>query len=366
MEILIIKCSSVFRRLRQMKHVFRIEEIRQLFDDVVAYLNKLPSDKRKNDGMNVLIVICDELASLNVFRLFDHLTLRNHTIFNYIRQTFEMLLIKSTHSQTISMTKQEEGCLDSTSYLIAQLCLFQNEPVDLFYGKLPTEILYVTEKPNIRDPTFDGSTLKSSKLMEKPNLKTARLPPNAPPARPVELRRMDITQILGLKKFPWNFVTMTEELELSYPIAQSSQNNSPPRKYRDVFLTKSLFDTLIRATEDLSRNEYTPCHVKYKVVNRLVRLCSRLDIVDILLSPIMKCLQSKNYLNAFKTVEVNQTQFYPKQLFFIYECPQFIIQHNFIQQEQVANSLCKRYIKATKSLFNEHFLATGRYISVLE
>jgi hypothetical protein len=259
------------------------------------------------------------------------------------------------------MTKQEETCLDSISYLIVQLCLLQNEPVELFYGKVPKKILKVTKKQNVRDPTFHLSSIKTPELMDKPNLKTARLPPSAPPARPIEHRKWDITNIPHMKKlFIYNFVAMLDEIVSAYPMTRPQENNLPQRKYRDFFLTQPFFNTLIRAIEDLSQNEYSLCHIKYKIADRFVRLCSQLEIVDILLNPILKCLQSKNYRHALESVEIDQIQLYPKQLFFLHECPQFIIQHNFLQQEQIVNSLCKKFIDMTKTVFDKHFLTTGK------
>jgi hypothetical protein len=254
------------------------------------------------------------------------------------------------------MTKQEETCLDSISYLIVQLCLFQNESVEFFYGNVPKKIL----KANVRDPTLHFDSEETSEPLVKPNMKTARLPPSAPPARPIELRKWNITNIPHIKRFIYNFVATFDEMVSAYPMTQPQEDNLPQRKYRDLFLTQSFFNSLIHAIEDISQNEYSLGHIKYKIADRFVRLCSQLEIVDILLNPILKCLQSKNYRHVLESVQDDQLQPYPKQLFFLHECPQFIIQHNFLQQEQVVNSLCKKFIVMTKTVFDKYFLTTGK------
>jgi hypothetical protein len=312
--------------------------------------------------MHILATICDELATLNTFRLFDHLILRNHAIFIYIARTFEMLLTKSNHSKTIAMTEQENDCFYTTSYFIAQLCLYQNEPVELFYGKVSSEIFPVTEKPNPRDTNVHHINKKPDELMEKPNVKTARLPPTAPPARPIEQTQIDKAKVVRPKKFLTPIFSTTNETSVDIPPTQSNQIELPTRKYQDLFLTKIFFDQLVCAIEDLSRCEYSSYHIKYKVVDRLVRLCSKLNIVDVLLNPVMKCLLSKFYTDVFQTIELNQIQMTPKQLFFICNCPQFIIQHDFVQQEALVNLLSKPFIEATKLIFDKHLLLTGNKI----
>jgi len=364
MDILLIRYASIFRRLRQYRRIFRIEEIQQIFDDTVSYLNHIPFDKRNTDGMHILAIISHELAGFNVFRLFDYLILRNHSIFIYMARTFEMLLTKSTHSQRLTMTQQENDCFDALSYLITQLCLYQNKPIELFYGKISSEIFLVTEKPNPRDENIEKLRKDSDDLMEKPNLKTARLLPRAPTARPIDQTEIHITKISRLKKFPLRYLTVLDETFIDIPPPKFSRNELPTKSFEEIFLTKIFFEQFRRAIEDLSCNEYSSYNVKYKVLNRLVRLCSQLSIVDSLVNPIMKCLTSKNYHDVFQTIEFNRFQFTPKQLFFIYECPQFLIQHDLLQQETIINSFCGPVIKTAKLIFDKYFSATSKIILV--
>ncbi|CAF1330516.1 unnamed protein product [Adineta steineri] len=311
--------------------------------------------------MHVLATICHELASLNTFRLFDYSMLRNHGIFICIARTFEMLLTKSNHIQTIPMTTQEEDCFYATSYLIAQLCLYQNKPVGLFYGKVSSVVFPVTEKPNPRDQNIDQTDKKSDEITAKPNLKTARLPASAPKARPIEQTQTDITKILKIRKFPSQFISVSYKTPTD--LQSSSERNSieiSVRKYKDLFLTKLFFEQLTRAIEDLACYDYSSHHIKYKVIDRLVRLCSKLNTVDVLLSSIMKCLCSKFYCDILLGMKLNQIRLTPKQLFFIYECPQFIIQHNFPQKDVLICTLSQTFAEITKPIFDKHLLRTAR------
>ena len=364
MDILLIRYASIFRRLRQYRRIFRIEEIQQVFDDTISYLNHIPFDKRNTDGMHILATISHVLAGLNIFRLFDYLILRNHPIFIYMARTFEMLLTKSTHSQRLTMTEQENDCFDALSYLITQLCLYQNKPIELFYGKISSEIFLVTENPNPRDENIDKLRKDPKDLMEKPNLKTARLSPRVPSARPIQQTETDITKISRYKKFPFQFIPISDEILNNSPPPKFSQIELSTKSFEQIFLTKIFFDQLRHAIEDLSSNEYSSYHVRYKVVDRLIRLCLQLNIVNNLIDPIVKCLTSKNYHDVFQTIKSNQFQFTPKQLFFIYECPQFLIQHDLLQQETIVNSFCGSVIKTTKSIFDKYFSATSKIVLV--
>jgi hypothetical protein len=258
------------------------------------------------------------------------------------------------------MTKEEEECLYSTSYLMAQLCLYQNDIIEVFYGNVSAEVLPVTGKPNPRDENINRNNIEPDETMEKPNLKVARLPPSAPIARPVEERQLNIVEVMRRKKYPSQFILTSNETTLKHPVHESDQAALASTKYQDIFLTASFLDKVARAIDDLSQNEYSPYHVRYKVLDRLVRLCSKLDIADVLLDSVVKCLCSKFYQQVFETIKFDQIRLNPKQLFFIYQCPQFIIQHQFAKQKKIPSFLCKALIDATKSIFDKHFAATSK------
>jgi hypothetical protein len=241
------------------------------------------------------------------------------------------------------MNKHEENCFYSISYLITQLCWYRNGPIESFYGSISNEIFPITWKINIRDETIGPDSRKSNPIAKKPNLKVSSLAPTAPKSRPTEQRELDITKIIQLKKFPEQILPSKNPKIIIFPPLPT---DCPSKKYQDVFLTKSFLDKLTRAIEDLSQHDYSPYHIKYKVIDRLVRLCSKLNIIDILLDPIIKCLRSKFYRQAFTTINLEQFCLNPKQLFFIYQCPRFIIQHEC----QISNVLCQAMIEVTKPI----------------
>ncbi|CAF1544300.1 unnamed protein product, partial [Adineta steineri] len=219
----------------------------------------------------------------------------------------------------------------------------------------------VTSKPNIRDETIHYSTGKIKDITEKPNLKTARLYPSAPKARPMEKNSMNLEMILRPKKYPNQLTVVVKKPPPPTTTAtKSSFENLPIKTYQDIFLTSTFFDKLRRAIEDLSETGYPSYHVKYKVIDRLVRLCSKINSVDPICDSIVKCLCSNMYYQMFATIELGQIRLTPKQLFFIYRCPQLIIRHEFISQEIIPKLLCPVMIAKTKFIMDQVFLDNGK------
>lgn len=352
MEPLLVQYSILIRRLRQRHSSVKVEELQQFFDDIIIFIKDLTYINKKSDGLDILTIVCDDLASMHSIQLFDHPAIINHPIFVFIGRTLEMLLTKSNHLKSISMKKYEEDCFYSISYLITQLCLYRNEKIESFYGSISNEIFPVTGKINIRDETIDENSRRSNPIAEKPNLKVSSLPSSAPKARPIEERELDITKTLHRRKNSHRLILSTDKTITELPILPSLRTDLPSKKYQEIFLTRSFLDKLARAIEDSSQNEYSSYHIKYKVIDRLVRLCSKLNIVDILLDPIVKCLRSKFYRQVFITIETNQYYLNPKQLFFTYQCTQFIIQNEFQRQEQIPSLLCQAMIEVTKPIID--------------
>lgn len=126
--------------------------------------------------------------------------------------------------------------------------------------------------------------------------------------------------------------------------------------YEDIFLTKQTLSMLTLLISDLAENEYTEYHIKYKVVDRLVRLCTKLidNDFDVLVQPVVQCLYSKFYLTLFDTVNLRQPTFSPKQSFFIRDCFDFIEQHGYKRRTEIAEKLCKPMLQNTISIFAKH------------
>ena len=367
MDSLLIQHSSLIRRLHRKNSTVTVTEIKQFLDNVVSYIKNLTYRNQKNDGFDILTIICDDLASVHTLQLFDHPALINHPIFIYMGHTLEMLLTKSNHLKSVPMKKNEEDCFYSISYLITQLCLYKNETIESFYGSISKEIFSVTDKINIRDETINETSRRSNPIAEKLNLKVARLAPSAPKSRPIEQGQHDITRIIRRKKFHIQMISSSIETidvpPIILPLPPSTNLSS--KKYQEIFLTESFLNKLARAVDDLSQNEYSPYHVKYKVIDRLVRLCSKLNIVDRLIDSIVKCLHSKFYQQTFATIESEQLRLNPKQLFFIYRCSQFIIQYDFVQQEQILISLSRTMINVTNIIIEKILLMNGNLICFL-
>ncbi|CAF3812609.1 unnamed protein product [Rotaria sp. Silwood1] len=359
MDLVQIQYPSVIRQYRREFTRLTVSELVLFFDNVVSYMKNLVYTNERNDTLDILTLISDDFASFYTLQLFDHPAIINHSIFIYIGRTLEMLLTKANHSHSIPMKKYEEGCLYSISYFVAQLCLYRNEAIKSFYGLFSDLIPSVTDKINEREETINETSGRSNTIAEKPNLKVIGLPPSASKTRPIEENEYDITKIPHRKAFSQQLIP-PPTIELAEPeVLPIVRTNFPPKTYQEVFFTKSLLTKLIRAIDDLSQNEYSPYHVKYKVVDRLVRVCSTLNLVDKLLDPIVKCLRSKFYRQVFTILEPEQLRFSPRQLFFIYRCTQFIIQHEFQQQEQILHSLCQSMIDATKSIVENIITSSG-------
>lgn len=368
MESLLVQHSILIRRLRREHTTVIVPEILSFFDNIISYIKDISYTNAKTDLFNLLTLICDDLASIHVLQCFNHPAIINHPIFIHIGRILEMLLVKSNHLHSIPMKNYEEDCFYSISYFITQLCLYKNETIKSFYGSISDEVAPVTDKINIRDLTINESSRKSNPIADKPNKKVIGLPPSAPQARPLEENEMDITKVPHLKMFINPVIsTSVPKTIRSKPEASFIQSRVfPPKTYQEVILTKSFLNKLVRSIDDLSQNEYSPYHVKYKVIDRLVRLCSKLNIANPLLASMLKCLRSKIYREVFTTIEPEQFRLNPKQLFFIYECTQFIIQHEFEQQERIPQLLCQTMIDVTSSIVDNILPNTGNFFLELE
>ncbi|CAF3318921.1 unnamed protein product [Rotaria socialis] len=137
---------------------------------------------------------------------------------------------------------------------------------------------------------------------------------------------------------------------------QKSNNLS----YEDIFLNKQILFKLAFSISDLAETEYDSYHIKYKVIGRLVRVCTKLIDTDFdsLLHPIIKCLDSNMYLTVFDTVNLQQPIFDPKQAFFIRECFNFIDQHGYKQQIKIAKDLFQSMLKNTTEIFAKYLPVT--------
>lgn len=126
--------------------------------------------------------------------------------------------------------------------------------------------------------------------------------------------------------------------------------------YQKVFLAKSFFDKLIRIiTDDLAINDYEPYHIKYKVIGSLLGLCTELNSInhDILIEPVVQCLQSEQYIKGYETLDLRESTLNPKQSFFINKCSQFIRIHGYQRQDEISHALCEVMLRYSNSIFEQ-------------
>ncbi|CAF3660242.1 unnamed protein product [Rotaria sp. Silwood1] len=220
-----------------------------------------------------------------------------------MRYTFEMLLTKSNYIRLAKMLPEEEQCFYAISYLIAHLRLYRNETLVNLYAQTTTKHQRELELPMDYHVAAKVSLINHSSY--------------------VQLRK---TKIIADRLLIDNLV---DKESSTVPVTKSNvgQISAYPVKkyenlsYEDIFLTKQILFKLACSISDLAENEYEPYHVKYKVMDRFVRLCTKLTEtnIDLLLCPIVQCLHSKFYLTVFNIVNLRQPIFDPRQSFFIRE-----------------------------------------------
>lgn len=362
MYTLLEEHAVLIRRLRRSHSNVTVEEIEQFLNQLLLLLKRISYKPEKTDGLNLLTTICDDLSSMKTLELFNHPVLINHPIFVYVRQTFQLLLTKSNHARSIPMQKHEEAAFYSISYLITQLCLHRNEYIDCFYGRIAGETTPVTEKPNPREKEMKRANWKPDEVTEKPNVKIACLHPSAPKARPIDKSKLDIEKVSRRKQYPdrQTQVSLPSTMPKCSYITRSAARDLPIKAYRDLFLNDMFFGKLQRALGELSQHEYSPYDVKYKVTDRLVYLCSKIDATALLCEPIVKCLCSNLYYQTLLTIKEEQPRLTPKQLFFLCRCPKVIIQHNHPDQEKALRILCPVMIERTEAIIDFALSKSGK------
>jgi hypothetical protein len=136
---------------------------------------------------------------------------------------------------------------------------------------------------------------------------------------------------------------------------------------KHMFLTGSFFEKLIHDIEEIFKTESPFNALKYKDISRRVRVCTKQEPkeVESLLNPILKCLNSEFYLEVFDKIELSQTKassgvilinqtLAVKHLFFMRDCPEFLFRHDYKQYDDVANSLGKKMLEYTTTIFDKH------------
>jgi len=266
--------------IRQLHKTERISDIKDLFNEVVLFLNN--TTHNQTDGLHVLSVICYELTGIHTLKFLNHPEIMNHQFFKILSNTFSMLLTKVTF---ILLTKHDEQCFDGISLLVSNLCLNNNKISSNFY-------IDNNEK-------FD------------PNNK---------------------------EKF--NLIS-----------------------YEKIFFTKLFIKKFVRILEDdIAVNDYELYHIKYKVIDRLLRVFMKLSDIDhtLILDPVITCVQSKIYIEIYKTIDLRLPLLSPKQILFIYQCPKFIRLCSYKQQEEISQKLSRSMIQFSSDIFQKQLPIISR------
>jgi tRNA G26 N,N-dimethylase Trm1 len=128
-----------------------------------------------------------------------------------------------------------------------------------------------------------------------------------------------------------------------------------------VFLKGSFLEKLIENIAHLSIHEYQPNEQRYKDAAQQIRVCSKQETneVEKLVDPIVDCLSSKHYFNVYKKIDINQVKvaksnLAAKQLFFMRDCSEFLVRHDYKRQEEVASSLCKKMLEIAETIFEQY------------
>ncbi|CAF4929643.1 unnamed protein product [Rotaria sp. Silwood1] len=125
MELLLQHHQSVIHQLRKAEPTRYVKE---LFNEIILFLNN--TIHNQTDGFHILSVVCYDMAGFTSLSFFNDPEIMNHKFFIIISRTFQMLLTKLTF---ISITKEDEECIDGISLLISNLCLYKNKILTNFY-----------------------------------------------------------------------------------------------------------------------------------------------------------------------------------------------------------------------------------------
>jgi hypothetical protein len=127
--------------------------------------------------------------------------------------------------------------------------------------------------------------------------------------------------------------------------------------YEKIFFTKLFIQKFVRIiTDDIVINDYEPFHIKYKIIDCLIRLFMKLNDINhnLILDSIIKCLKSALYRSVYMSIDLRQLTLSPKQSFFLYQCPKFIRLCSYERQKAVSELLCEPILEYRVDIFEKH------------
>lgn len=139
--------------------------------------------------------------------------------------------------------------------------------------------------------------------------------------------------------------------------------------YEKIFFTEIFIKKFIRFLEnDIVINDYDSWNIKYKILDRLIRLFIKLNDINhkLILDSVIKCVESTIYINCYKTIDLYEPKLNPKQSFFIYQCPKFIRLCSYKRQDEISTILSKSIVKYSANIFEIHLpiALEGEFIPV--
>ena len=136
-------------------------------------------------------------------------------------------------------------------------------------------------------------------------------------------------------------------------------------KYR--FITESFLQKLIQDIEYFSTHDEKADKSKYKDVSRRIRVCTKQETneVESLLDPIIACLNSNYYIKTYEKIELsnakvisgttdNKRNLAAKHLFFMRDCPEFLVRHDYKRQNEIRPPLCRKMLENAGTIFKEY------------
>ncbi len=112
---------------------------------------------------------------------------------------------------------------------------------------------------------------------------------------------------------------------------------------------------------------YESNSTKYKRVVQRLRVCTKQNTLEVesLLAPVIECLKSRFYLSVFENIELTQAKvasgamlnnrtLAPKHIFFMRECPEFLIQHDYQRKDDTNDLLTTNMLQTTVTIFEQH------------
>ncbi|CAF3610923.1 unnamed protein product [Rotaria sordida] len=120
-------------------------------------------------------------------------------------------------------------------------------------------------------------------------------------------------------------------------------------------------EKLIQDIEHLSKHSYKPNEQRYRDAAQQIRVCTNEETneVEVLLDPIIACLSSKYYRDVYEKIivsyaKISKSNLAAKHLFFMRDCPEFLLRHDYKRQDEVAALLCMKMLNNAEFILEQN------------